>query len=161
MGLDMYLHACKKVVCPNCGEVIKGVGETEEIAYWRKAYAIQDWFSRHCANGKLENCEQHPVTKDQLIELRDHCIKVLNSASLISKEVAMNVYDPDLRKYVERPVIRQIMDNVSVAEELIPDEDCIYDENYYTKLVNTVEQIDRILEEINFNEYDVVYHGWW
>ena len=73
MGLDMYLHRSNKVICPHCGKEIVGVGESEEVAYWRKANAIHKWFEDHCANGELENCKSYFVTKDQLVELQNTC----------------------------------------------------------------------------------------
>jgi hypothetical protein len=52
-----------------------------EVGYWRKANAIHDWFVQNVQAGKDE-CIPHPVSVEQLEELRDTCNKVLADPSL-------------------------------------------------------------------------------
>ena len=97
MGLDMYLEAEQYVSDHDekdqpLLEAIKenaplGLGDfrpknvTFEIAYWRKANAIHNWFVTNVQEGKDE-CQKSYVSLDHLTELRDLCNKVLDDISL-------------------------------------------------------------------------------
>ncbi len=151
MGLDMFLNKVKR----------------EEIAYWRKANAIHAWFVRNCADGELENCQDCSVSKDDLIKLRETCQTVLKSSKLVYKEVPVREYDNDKKDFVENKKLMKVLDNPSVAEELLPTQSgfffgsTIYGENYVEDLEETVKQITEILEDTNFDEWDIVYCAWW
>ena len=58
MGLDMYLYE----------------KQVSEVAYWRKANAIHGWFMQFA---DVDDCKPVQVSKEQLIELRDTCVKVV------------------------------------------------------------------------------------
>ena len=60
MGLDMYLYE----------------KQVHEIAYWRKANAIHGWIINH--TGAVDDCTPISLTKQDLYELRELCIKVLD-----------------------------------------------------------------------------------
>jgi hypothetical protein len=154
MGLDMYLHKVKR----------------EEVAYWRKANAIHAWFSRLYekeTGEELENCQDMVVSKENLIKLRDDCKRVVNSSKLVYKDVPVRQYDYDKMEYVNSTRMMKVLDNPSVAEELLPTQSgfffgsTVYDESYVEDLKNTIEQIDNILNDVNFDEYDIQYHAWW
>lgn len=154
MGLDMYLHKIKR----------------EEIAYWRKANAIHAWFSRlyEKETGKeLENCHNMVVSKEDLIKLRDDCKRVINSSKLVYKDVPVRKYDYDKEEYVNSTRMMKVLNDSSIAEELLPTQNgfffgsTIYDEFYVEDLKNTIEQIDNILNDVDFEEYDIEYHAWW
>lgn len=151
MGLDMYLHKERR----------------EEVAYWRKANAIHAWFERNCANGELGNCQYCDVSKDDLIKLMEDCQTVLKSSKLVEKEVPVQQYDYNTKDYVEIKKTLKVLDDTSVAEELLPTQDgfffgsTLYDQYYVEDLENTVKQITEILENTDFNEWDIVYHAWW
>ena len=86
MGLDMYLT--KKTYVknwdhegPDARHTVTVTGPSashirperissieEEVAYWRKANAIHQWFVDHCQNG-IDECQQTYVTREQLTEL--------------------------------------------------------------------------------------------
>lgn len=151
MGLDMYLYKEK----------------SEEVAYWRKANAIHAWFERNCANGELKNCQDYDVSKDDLIKLMKDCQTVLKSSKLVEKEVPVRQYDFDKKDYVEIKKTMKVLDDPSVAEELLPTQSgfffgsTIYGEGYVEDLEYTVKQITEILENTDFDEWDIVYHAWW
>lgn len=48
------------------------------IAYWRKANAIHQWFISHCAND-VDECQDINVSIKDLHELKDTCEKILNA----------------------------------------------------------------------------------
>jgi len=97
MGLDMYLS--RKLFVKNYpfmkdeerytvtierGGVPLDFGEVSEIstevAHWRKADAIHQWFVDNVQNGE-DNCSEYYVPTDLLIELRDTCTAVLADPS--------------------------------------------------------------------------------
>ena len=68
----------------------------EGVGYWRKANAIHAWFVRNAQDGKDE-CQESPVTREQLQELLDLCRKVIGNAknlSGIDKELAEKELSP-------------------------------------------------------------------
>ena len=149
MGLDMYLHKVK------------------EVAYLRKANAIHAWFERNCGEGELGNCEDCHVSKDDLLKLKDDCQKVLKSSKLVYKEVPVKEYDSNKKEFVEVMRTRKVLDDTSLAEELLPTEagfffgSTLYDEDYVESLEETVAQITEILEDPDIDEYSFSYHAWW
>lgn len=65
MGLDMYLFA----------KVEQG---DREVAYWRKANQIHGWFVDNIQGG-VDECQESPVTREQLDELRQLCIEAIDT----------------------------------------------------------------------------------
>lgn len=151
MGLDMFLSKVKK----------------EEIAYWRKANAIHAWFERNCADGELENCQEYVVTKENLEKLKQDCETVLNSSKLVYKTVPVREYNYDKRDYVTVERTMNLLEDSSVAEELLPTQSgfffgsTFYDKWYVEDLKETVEKINNILKDENLDEYTMVYSAWW
>ena len=151
MGLDMFLSKVKK----------------EEIAYWRKANAIHAWFERNCADGELENCQEYVVTKENLEKLKQDCETVLNSSKLVHKTVPVREYNFDKRDYVTVERTMNVLEDSSVAEELLPTQSgfffgsTFYDEWYIEDLKETVEKIKDILKDEDLDKYTMVYSAWW
>ena len=54
---------------------------TYQLAYWRKANAIHNWFVKNVQEGKDE-CQSSYVPKEKLVELRETCQKVLDNHDL-------------------------------------------------------------------------------
>lgn len=48
------------------------------IAYWRKANAIHQWFVSHCADG-VDECQKISVSLNDLRELKDICESILQA----------------------------------------------------------------------------------
>lgn len=99
MGLDQYLYARKTFNCydhappaeKTLGHAVatlssipptrdtKWVDTKVQVGYWRKANAIHGWFVRNCAEGE-DDCEPVAVPREKLVELRDLCKMVLETA---------------------------------------------------------------------------------
>lgn len=47
-----------------------------KVGYWRKANAIHAWFVKHCQAG-VDDCNSYPVSRKNLIDLKDSCTVVL------------------------------------------------------------------------------------
>jgi hypothetical protein len=102
MGLDMYLNASKYLSDYNEADketkqaMVKLFPELNayveagsnpirevavEIGYWRKANAVHNWFVENIQEGE-DNCEPYFVGREELIQLKELCEKVLNDNSL-------------------------------------------------------------------------------
>lgn len=123
MGLDMYLEKRKK----NSKE-----DKYEEVAYWRKANQIREWFNKHIS---IANCEYSPVEKSILIQLKNDCIKVLNDHSRAAELL------PTSSGFF-----------FGSTE---------YDEWYFEDLKETVVVLTQILEETDWETEEIVYYEWW
>ena len=123
MGLDMYLERRKKIVDES---------EWEEVAYWRKANQIRDWFDRKVG---VENCKHTIISKKRINELIDDCKKVLNK--------------PELAKDILPTSSGFFFGSTE------------YDEWYFNQLENTVLMLERILQETDFKTEEITYFEWW
>lgn len=98
MGLDMYLEARKFVAGWDFKpeeeremfrQIVDTVGMDDvhderfatvsvNVAYWRKANAIHDWFVREVQGGE-DDCKSYHVSREQIMELEKLCRRVMNS----------------------------------------------------------------------------------
>ena len=98
MGLDMYLEARRFVSgYSHSGEeenemfrqIVDTVGMLDvhderfatvsvNVAYWRKANAIHDWFVKHVQDGE-DDCKTYFVPREKLMELEELCRRVVQS----------------------------------------------------------------------------------
>jgi hypothetical protein len=149
MGLDMYLYANRYIggwdhnkdqkeredyervlallglpndVCRDSpGSTVQAT-----IGYWRKANAIHQWFVDNVQDGEDE-CREHDVSREQLIELRDLCRRLLE------------LKDKDEKKALAE------------AQEYLPPQAGFFfgstevDDYYWGDLAHTVAVIDRAL----------------
>jgi hypothetical protein len=145
MGLDMYLYARQFAFngFKNQDLYNKLVQEAPfaldtatlqvQVAYWRKANQIHKWFVDHVQDGN-DNCEEYRVTRDQLQLLLDNC-----------KLVLMNKEE---------------------AKTLLPRQEGFffgsyeYDEFYWYDIQDTIEQLEKILNEYP-EEWDFQYQSSW
>ncbi len=104
-----------------------------QVAYWRKANQIHAWFVKHVQNGK-DDCQEYHVTRDQLQLLVDNCKLVL-----MNKEEAANLL----------PV-----------QEGFFFGSYEYNEYYFGDLQDTIDQIERILNEYP-EDWDFKYQSSW
>ena len=73
MGLDMWLYE----------------KQVHEVAYWRKANAIHGWIINR--TNAIDDCTPIELSKQNLYELREACIKVLSDHT---EETAMELLPP-------------------------------------------------------------------
>lgn len=135
MGLDMYLMKRHKYR-EGDDEYNQLVDElSEEIMYWRKANQIRRWFVEHTDLNEDDNCKPIPLTKEILEQLYNDCHAVLRDHSK--------------------------------AEEILPCSSGFffgsteYDDWYFEQLRKTVDVIEGILEDTDFEEYEIDYNEWW
>lgn len=159
MGLDMYLERHKKAVegylgedlddmrmnnpkgykfvepyIIERGEYIKWKSLSEEVGYWRKANAIHRWFVDEVQGG-VDDCDCYTVSKEQLEDLLDTCLRLKAGAE-----------DP---------------------ETLLPTQSgfffggTAYDEWYWQKIDYTIETLEKILKETDFDNEVITYQSSW
>jgi hypothetical protein len=111
---------------------------TEEAAYWRKANAIHRWFVENVQNNEDE-CKPHVVTREQLEELIEDCMLVLSNR-----------------------------EDRQLAEEVLPTTSGFffggteYDDWYYENLSYTVDKLNEVLDNPDFDENtEFVYQSSW
>lgn len=150
MGLDMYLHAKRslwawldesedKTISKEVQKLanIPDVFEVREIVikagYWRKANQIHRWFVQNVQEGK-DDCGNYYVSRQNLIDLRDLCNKVLKNKDLAPTEL---------------PTESGFFFG---SKE--------YDDWYYQDLAETIEIIDNALT-LDQQQWDFEYHSSW
>ena len=128
----------------------------EEVAYWRKANQIHQWFVEYVQDGN-DDCKQYYVSREQLQELLDAVTTVLQSSQLVPAQVK-NGYRmktaPD-GSFIEEPILEdgQRIADASVASALLPTQvgfffgSTDYDQYYYEDLVYTRDTLTRVLAE--------------
>ena len=130
MGLDMYLERKKKKTNNVIDTIINQ--KYEEVFYWRKAYAINDYFD-NLVNG-LENLKKYSISFEDIEDLKDKIEKILNDNSLASELLPEQI--------------------------TIFTKDNVYDCFYFEMLEDTLKGLKEI-EEKDFEEYDYFYSAWW
>ena len=154
MGLDMYLYK-------------KEGNERKEIAYWRKANQIHAWFERELTvNGIMEDCQEYPVDKETLVTLRDLCKTVLDKCEVVDGKVKTGEKYAN-GKWIPEYKPGKTIKNKEEVKKILPTQEgfffgsTAYDQYYIDDLKNTIKQIDKILDEIDFDKDEVTYLAWW
>lgn len=106
-----------------------------EICYWRKANQIRQWIVNHTGYNEKADVVIHVLTKEQIEALISDCQKVLENHSLAP----------------------QIMPTSSGF--FFGNSD--YDEYYFSVLERTVDELNSILLDTNFDTHEIVYYEWW
>lgn len=162
MGLDSYLNATKYSSAYSFSDdkskklyldVLASAGLTRDdvscgspssivsfpVAYWRKANAIHNWFVKNCANGQ-DDCRPVSVTRDDLENL--------------------------LKSVKDAIIAYQSGDKNGAGEILKPTDGFFFgsteiDENYLDDLNLTVTQLEKILNNPKFKDWDFEYQASW
>ena len=150
MGLDMYLSQKRR-----------GTKSVEDVAYWRKANHIHQWFVENVQGG-VDDCKEYYASRKQLKKLLDTVNAVLQASRLVPGKVTNGYRLTKIgTKLVETPIVedgRRIADP-SVARALLPTQEGFffggrdYDEGYYTDLEHTRDVLTNALaqkDEVRF-----------
>lgn len=138
----------------------------QQVADWRKANAIHQWFVENVQDGE-DDCRFHrEVTEDDLEELLDICKTVLQSCVLVDGKLKNGKYIEN-GKWVTNYIDGKVVENTSTAEELLPTQggfffgDTDYTEWYVDDIKDTIEIIEKILKETDFDLYAIYYCSSW
>jgi hypothetical protein len=147
MGLDQYLYKETDVGYDKKYEEalsafhklgMKPKSVTEEVAYWRKANHIHNWFVKNVQNG-VDDCGTYDVSTDNLLELIKLCESVLEKR------------DDEFSK-ANLPTTSGFFFGSTE-----------YDEYYYSDVEHTIGML-KPLVDVDFFEYglsDFKYHSSW
>ena len=149
MGLDMYINK-KKYIGYDSTVIINVIDDKDksiiqktynhvdyiiqEVGYWRKVNWVHKWFVDNIQDGK-DDCKEYKITIDNLLELKDICTKIL--------------------------------ENHDLANELLPPcpgfffGSCDVNDYYFESLNNTIEIIDKIIDEYDENTDTLYYESSW
>jgi hypothetical protein len=176
MGLDMYLYAKKYIWCDNDDERTKLNAAlpcpfsedpkeiTYEVMYWRKMNAIHAWFVERVQDGN-DDCGDYWVSKDQLVELRDLCQKVIEIAKIGPGEVVVRrqLNDGEWKDVMEEGIV--IVNPDEVAAILPTTEGGFFGSTDYTghyldEIKRTEEVLDKVLA-CDLEGWAIEYHSSW
>lgn len=116
----------------------------EQVGYWRKSNQIHNWFVENVQNG-VDDCGVYEVNEYQLMELLDLCKRVQDKAVMVHGQIK----------------------NSEEIAELLPSCDGFffggtnYDEYYMNDIKETIEILEKVLEETDFEKEAVFYHASW
>jgi hypothetical protein len=190
MGLDMYLDRCDrraygyrdmdidkiKVDNPTLYEELKPFivmrGQYSpwesfftEVGYWRKANAIHKWFVDNVQD-EVDDCGRYEVSKEQLEELLDVCVKVRDCSKLV-KGWVKNGERFENGQWLPCMEEGEYIENPDIAKALLPTQDGFffggtnYDQWYLEDVVYTIDIITKALETTDFDREMITYCSSW
>lgn len=114
----------------------------EEMIRWYGAHHIHEWFVDNVQDG-IDDCKTYDVDETILRELLDCCEKVINASKLVEGAVAAGTARVQETKSAERGEPDKVIENPTVAKELLPIPgaygrgDKVYNEVYLEEVVRT------------------------
>ena len=155
-----------------------------EIAYWRKANQIRQWFVNHIEEfDEDDNGGYYVVTKELLERLIMDCYCVLASNEDIEIDEKIKEKMKKVRALAERGVggekdgAKETLEKMERKygltgvkvrpEDILPTSSGFffgsteYDKWYYNQLENTIEQCEKVIDETDWENEVVVYHESW
>lgn len=164
MGLDMYLMRTKKENKNNDWE------NSMEVGYWRKANQIHNWFVNNVQDG-VDDCDYYEVSENKLIELLEKCKEVINNSKLVEGSITNGYHikkndDGDIERI---PIIEKgfVIEDSSMAQKLLPSREGFffgstsYDQYYLSDIEETIEILEEVLEETDFDTQKIIYSSSW
>lgn len=157
MGLDMYLIKKKKGEQPDKGEF-------NEVVYWRKANQIHSWFVDNVQGGE-DDCGYYEVTKEQIEELLTLCRMLMNKAEIETTQIETLANKNG--EWVKVFETGRVIVNKEVASEILPTRGGFffgkteYDEWYLRDIEKTIDELEKLLNEFDFDNSYLVYTSSW
>lgn len=117
----------------------------QEVAYWRKANQIHNFFVEKTQDG-IDECQYSEVSKEILSELWENCKHILDNCKQKQNGTITNPY---------------------IAQETLPTQSGFffgstdYDEYYLSDITRTIETLEKIAYETNFEKEMIIYHASW
>lgn len=188
MGLDMYLNRMDKDMWsfkdaylpeifktkPDLYEALKKYAYksnystyymAEQVAYWRKANAIHNWFVENVQDGE-DNCKDYIVQKENLTTLRDLCKTVIETAVMVPSKVVCGYEYKDRR---QAPMLTDgyVIVNKDEISDLLPTVDGFffggtgYDNYYMDDIKYTYATLSEIIDKTDWDKQCVYYSSSW
>lgn len=160
MGLDMYLIRRKRDLKKDYWDFDK-----EEI-YWRKANMVHKFF---CDNGEeIEEQVIYKISKENLQELLDKCNEVLEKVILKEGKIQNgSKYNSEKKEW--EPILEdgEYIANEEEIANILPTTSGFffgstdYDEYYLKDIKYTKENIEKLLNYMDFDEEECYYLASW
>lgn len=157
MGLDMYLIKRKKNDTQD--------DSFNQVAYWRKANQIHNWFVKNVQGGN-DDCGEYKVTVDQLESLLDLCHVTLDNIECKFEEMDGGLERID-GEWKQTKMMGRKITNPEVIADLLPTTSGFffgsteYDEWYLRDIENTIEQLNEVLNNTDFEKDAIFYTSSW
>lgn len=148
MGLDMYLFKRKR----NYDETNEEESLGKEVAYWRKANHIRQFFVDNCDYDYDNDCVELALTKQNLIDLVETCTDLYDEyVGSITDDGQIIISDKLIEKCKEKlPTSQGFFFGGSE-----------YDHWYFWDIYNTMRMINKVLYETDWDNEEVYYYEWW
>ena len=138
----------------------------QNIAYWRKANQIHAWFVQNIQGGE-DDCGAYVVSKESLEKLLDICKTLKSKVKLVPGKVVNGYTYTSDGKEEECTEDGYIVANPDVCAELLPSQSGFffgstsYDAYYMTDIDYTIEALEKVLAETDFENEVVFYNASW
>lgn len=146
MGLDIYFDKRKK--------------QREEVAYFRKVNFLVKYVDE--IKGEVENCTDVILSKEDIEELVKRCGTVIDSLKKSKKKEVQ--YETGWCNGETTYATKKVFTKTKVAEELLPTTfgfffgSADYDEWYMQELLDVKKDMEKILNEVDFENEEVVFY---
>lgn len=150
--IEYYEESCKN-------------SKSEDVGYWRKANQIHNWFVCNVQDGE-DDCGCYEVGKEQLEDLLERCKIVKSNSKLVSGKIQNGYTWVDGHKeviYADGSYI----ENPEIAMEYLPTQGGFffgstdYDEYYLMDIDDTIQIIEKVLDETDFDTQVIYYSSSW
>lgn len=136
-----------------------------EIAYWRKANEIHNYFVEYAQHG-VDDCGTYDVSKKQLEDLLYKC-KEVKRIAVLEKSKVVNGYTFQNGKEIPMYEDGEVIANEDEVAAILPARSGFffgstdYDKYYMEDINYTIDVLERVLAETDFDTEAVCYHSSW
>jgi hypothetical protein len=162
---QLYAEIKPFIILKGSSDIFQWESLFEEVGYWRKANAIHKWFVDNVQNG-IDDCCYYEVTKENIQELLRRC-KIIKRTSTMEKAYIENgktfANDRWCPIYIEGETIT----NPNIAKNLLPTQEGFffggtnYDQWYMDDITKTIDILQKVLDETDFDREMIVYRSSW
>ena len=130
---------------------MNSISVSVQVGYWRKANHIHKWFIDRCGGGDPDCCKMD-VSRDDLVALRDLCLRVKSAAKMEDS----SVIEPG-----------KVIANAKEIAALLPTQSGFffgstdYDEYYMADIEHTLEMLGRVLDDPKYKDCEFTYRASW
>lgn len=136
-----------------------------EVAYWRKANEIHNYFVEYAQHG-VDDCGTYDVSKKQLEDLLYKC-KEVERIAVLEKSKVVNGYTFQNGKEIPMYEDGEVIANADEVAAILPTQGGFFFgstdyDKYYMKDINyTIDVLERVLAETDFDTEAICYHSSW
>lgn len=137
----------------------------KEVVYWRKANQIHNYFVNYVQGGD-DDCGYYDVSKKQLEDLLYKCKEIMRIA-VTKKSKIINGYTFKDGKKIPNYEDGEIIVNADEIAAILPTQGGFffgstdYDKYYMEDIEYTINQLEKVLAETDFDNEAIFYHSSW